>query len=110
MIASRSDANLCDEDGMYLSLWKGLIWAPGREPWRVIAHQVAKAHAVTLADLRGPSRKRSVAWPRHELMWRLNKQRGLGVTKIGRLLGERDHSTVVKGIAAHERRTAERVA
>lgn len=49
------------------------------------------------ADLCGPARGRQVTYARHLAMYLLKEDLGRPVTDIGRLLGGRDHSTVIYG-------------
>ncbi len=68
-----------------------------------IAARVAEENLVTLADLRGPSRTKRIAWPRQEAM-RQMVDAGCSTTQVGRFLGGRDHTTVMHGArAARER-------
>lgn len=59
---------------------------------------VAQHRAVTRGDLAGRSRNREVAYARHLAMYLLKEDARLTVAQIGRLLGNRDHSTVLAGI------------
>jgi chromosomal replication initiator protein len=78
--------------------------APARTPFADIERQVALRHALTVEDLRGPSRARRVAWPRQELMWRARRETRLSLPQIGDRLGGRDHTTVIHGVRAHQAR------
>lgn len=71
----------------------------------------AAAHGVTVEDLRGAGREQRIAYARQDAMARL---RGLDVygrrpslAQVGRWLN-RDHSTVLHGIRAHEARETAR--
>jgi chromosomal replication initiator protein len=70
-----------------------------------VAARVAAKHGLTVADLRGQSRKRVFAWPRHEAF---AECRALPrpLPMIGLYFGGRDHSTVWHGIRRHEERQA----
>lgn len=59
---------------------------------------VARRTGVTAGDLRGRSRSRDVAYARHLAMFVLKEDGHRTVADIGRLLGNRDHSTVLAGI------------
>jgi chromosomal replication initiator protein len=50
------------------------------------------------SDLRGRSRNREVTYARHLAMYLLKEEGRRTVAEIGRLLGNRDHSTVLAGI------------
>lgn len=83
----------------------------GRE--RMTAFQYVSARCrdlgLSIDDLVGPSRCRKHVFPRQMLMWEL-KRRNPAITlpQLGRIFGNRDHTTILHGIRAHEkRRTAE---
>lgn len=63
----------------------------------VILREIASQYEVTVADLRGPSRERRFAWPRGMAYIRLRDETPLSYPAIGRVLGGRDHTTVLKG-------------
>ncbi len=58
---------------------------------------VAEYYQVDLDDLRGKSRRRTVAHPRQVAMYLLREDAGLSLPQIGDLLGGRDHTTVLHG-------------
>jgi chromosomal replication initiator protein len=60
---------------------------------------VCQRVGVTPADLRGRSRTRDVTYARHLAMYLLKEDARKTVAEIGRLFGNRDHSTVLAGIA-----------
>lgn len=64
---------------------------------------VAEYFSVAVDGLTGPKRYRDVTEARHVAMYLLLKDFRLRVTDIGRLLGGRDHSTVLHGIRKIER-------
>lgn len=59
--------------------------------------------------LASESRDRLVAVARHHAMWLLRTHRRCSLSQIGRLLGDRDHTTVINGIAKHIARMEGRV-
>lgn len=82
-----------------------------------IAFFVAAKHNVTVDALREPSdkmgaRRDAISTPRHEAFWLARQQKradgsprySLGM--IGRYFGGRDHTTVLHGSRAHQRRLA----
>lgn len=77
---------------------------PKRSRAEEVIAEVAEKHGLTVADLRGPQRSREYAWPRQEAMYRLFRVLGLSSTVTGRMLGGRDHTTVLSGSEAHEKR------
>lgn len=77
---------------------------------REIMREVAASHGVSLRTLMENDRRPELVKIRHEICWRLRLQGRLGngrppsLPEIGRLLGDRDHSSVLFGIRAHQRR------
>lgn len=75
-----------------------------------IARVVAEKHGLTVADLKGPARKRQISWPRQEAMWRMRQVRRsdgsprYSTSQVGDFLGWRDHTTVVHGEREHQKR------
>lgn len=61
-----------------------------------IVRRAAEMHRIPVAELIGPSRSRFFCEARFATMLAL-RRRGLSTTRIGRLLGNRDHSSVVHG-------------
>jgi len=58
---------------------------------------IAKFYGVTVSQLKGERRTKSVAWPRQILMYFLAHEMKLGVIEVGRLIGGRDHTTILHG-------------
>lgn len=73
---------------------------------RRIACATAELHGVSVAELRGPSHERRIAWPRQELMLAAHKA-GHSLTRIGDYLGGRHHTTVLHGIRRARERAAQ---
>lgn len=59
---------------------------------------ITRRTGIAAGDLRGRSRTRDVAYARHLAMFVLKEDGHRSVADIGRLLGNRDHSTVLGGI------------
>lgn len=62
-----------------------------------LADEIAFSHNTTVAEIVGKSREQHIVRARHELMgemWRA----GLSMPAIGRLVGNRDHTTVLAGV------------
>jgi chromosomal replication initiation ATPase DnaA len=53
---------------------------------------------LTPGELRGPRRTKRFADVRHIAMWLVHKANALTLTDIGRLFGNRDHSTVLHAV------------
>ncbi|HMM43192.1 MAG TPA: chromosomal replication initiator protein DnaA, partial [Thermomicrobiales bacterium] len=71
-------------------------------PERVL-DEVTRFYKATLTDLRGRGRSKEVVLPRQVAMYVLREETGSSLVEIGALLGGRDHSTVMHGIAKIER-------
>ena len=70
----------------------------GRRPRiATITTKVARHYGLTLADLRGRSRRRSVATARAMAMYLCRQLAGSHLHQIGKYLGGRDHTTVLHG-------------
>jgi len=75
-----------------------------------IIYRVAKSHGVSFADIKGTSRKQMYVLARQEAAYRLRMERGLTLQQIGKLLGHKDHTTILHAIKTHEKRLTERTA
>jgi chromosomal replication initiation ATPase DnaA len=71
--------------------------------WRSILIQTALKYGLTIDDLTGRSREARIAHPRQEAMWRMKHETPMSYPAIGRRLN-RDHSTVLHGVKAHQQR------
>jgi chromosomal replication initiator protein len=63
-----------------------------------VIEAVCRRTGVHAADLRGRTRNRAVTYARHLAMYALREDARKSVAEIGRLFGNRDHSTVLGGI------------
>ena len=66
------------------------------DPQRILS-DVANYYGLEVDDLVARNRRRSVSVPRQVAMYLLIHEIGLPPTQVGRLLGGRDHSTVIHG-------------
>ena len=66
------------------------------DPERIL-EEVSRQYKVTSADLLGRSRSKTIALARQVAMYLLIYELELTPTDVGRLLGNRDHSTVIHG-------------
>ena len=64
---------------------------------------VAAKHRLDPADITGRNRAFAISHPRQEAMARM-RDAGFSTTQIGRVLGRRDHTTIVHGARAHHAR------
>jgi len=67
--------------------------------------EICRARGVLVHDVCGRGRSRSVSAARHEAWWRIRHHpaRCYSLSDIGRLF-DRDHSTILCGLRAHDRR------
>lgn len=82
------------------------VETPRLKKMRKICNDVCVANELSLSELRGANRRRHVAWPRQDAM-RFLAEAGYSTNEIGRYLGNRDHTTILHGIAASRARAAE---
>ncbi len=66
------------------------------DPQRILS-EVAGYYGLAVEDLVARNRRRAVSVPRQVAMYLLIHEIGLPPTQVGRLLGKRDHSTVIHG-------------
>jgi len=70
---------------------------------RSIIKEVAQKHDLMMRDILSKSRKRHIAWPRHEAFDRLRKETNMSLPAIARIW-DMDHTTILYGIWAHRQR------
>lgn len=80
-----------------------MLGAAGMRAAEIIV-AVASDYGLGKGDLVGRSRRFPVVRARQEAMWRLRTLRGLSLAQIGRMLGGRDHTTILHGVRRHEAR------
>lgn len=76
---------------------------PAETPARKILNEVANKHNMPVAAFRSPSRKMPFINLRHEACYRLSVELGFSLSQIGRLMGNRDHTTVMNAIRRHKK-------
>lgn len=72
----------------------------------VIMEEVAKRHNVEVKDMKGKSRKAYLTAPRAEFAWICVRQRKMSLTKVGQMLGGRDHTTILHAVRQYEKKLA----
>lgn len=88
----------------WTKVWPYRDLQPVRLNWKQIAKEVCAQHRVSLQNVLSPRRDAPVCAARHEIFWRLKKETALSLPEIGRLMGKKDHTTVLHGIKRHEAR------
>jgi hypothetical protein len=77
-------------------------------PWFLvgtrIAKAVAKAHSVSFREMISPRRYRHLAHARQEAIYLMAKYTTLSLGQIGKILGNRDHTTILHGLRVHTNR------
>lgn len=69
-----------------------------RDAQQILA-AVSTAWGVSRGEIKSDRRNRRTAYPRFAASLMMRHERALSYTVIGRLLGGRDHSTILKGVA-----------
>lgn len=87
-----------------ISLWKHELARQPKPTARQIAAEIAQRNGLTVDDLKGPSRRREVAWARQEAMAAVYAQCNVSLPWVGRFFGGRDHTTVLHAIRRVEER------
>ena len=77
--------------------------APVETPARRILNEVADKHNMPVAAFRSQSRTMPFINLRHEACYRLSTELGFSLKQIGRLMGNRDHTTVMNAIQRHKK-------
>lgn len=93
----------------YQSMWKGDV--PNRPPisMKTIREEVADKYGIDPALLMEPGRRRHIAWPRQEFMWRCRQvkwsdgSQRYSLPQIAAFLGM-DHTSILHGVRAHHTR------
>jgi hypothetical protein len=77
-----------------------------RQSGERIRDVVTQHYGITIAEIAGDATIRRIAWPRQVAMYIGVRHAGLSTARIGKLLGDRDHSTVRFALSAVEARMA----
>lgn len=65
---------------------------------------VAYRHGLTVADMMSKERSHPLAHPRQEVMFVLRERFGLSFPRIGQILNNRHHTTIMHGVRRHKER------
>lgn len=74
---------------------------------REIIRQTCIKYNVSPKEMIGNRRSRYIAWPRQEAYYRCSKETCASLPEIGRVFGDRDHTTIAHGIKRHTARLGE---
>ena len=77
-------------------------WTPPKQ----IIQETADKYGITVAELIGQCRCKHYVLARQEAGWRIRRECGYSLPRIGKLLGGKDHTTILHGCRAHEKRMA----
>lgn len=72
---------------------------------RALVAEVAAQHGIGPRDILGEDRRRSIAHPRQEAMYRARHELQQSLPQIGAFFN-RDHTTVLHGVREHAKRLA----
>ena len=68
----------------------------------VILREVATKHLLSRDEIKGPSRSQRCVKARNECCFRLKYELGMSLPRIGLMLGDRDHSTILHAVRSYE--------
>jgi hypothetical protein len=80
---------------------------PAETPARKILSEVAEKHGMPLTAFRSKSRTMKFIQCRQEACYRLSRELHFSLKQIGRLMGHRDHTTVMNAINGYKKILAE---
>jgi hypothetical protein len=90
--------------------WRYMIRLAEQKNWddavismREIMDQTADKYSCTILDLKSARRTRKYTQARFECYWRARRETALSLPQIGRLMGGRDHTTVLHGCKKYEK-------
>lgn len=72
--------------------------------WRDMVSETARKYGLTARQIIGSDQSNHVSMARQECFYRLSKELGYSTPRIGSLIGNRDHATVLHGIKRHQNR------
>ena len=75
-------------------------------PAQTILREVAEKHNMSVRQIQSAARLKAYVSARQEASYRLNIELGFSLKQIGRMLGNRDHTTVLHAIHRHKKNLA----
>ena len=79
-------------------------------PAQTVLREVSEKHGLTVRQIQSVARLMPYVLARQEASYRLNKELGFSLAQIGRMLGKRDHTTVLNAIQRYKKNLAKGVA
>lgn len=74
---------------------------------RAIARRLCRVMGVTRRDVESESRAKRVVFCRQAIMYWAMRRTGISMVALGRLLGGRDHTTILHGVKVYPKKRAE---
>jgi len=84
-----------------------VIEVPAPLRWKAIVKEVCEKHGITMGQMVCRQRSRPLVAARFEAYYRLSNETLLSLPQIGKLMGGKDHTSVMHGIRVHRLRLAE---
>ena len=81
------------------------LWFSERETMTEAGRRIARAHGLTLADLKGVRRSKKYVLPRQAFATYAVRKLGCSQPQVGAFIN-RDHTTILHALRAHEARVA----
>jgi hypothetical protein len=75
-------------------------------PAQTVLREVSEKYGLTVRQIQSVVRLKIYVLARQEASYRLNKELGFSLTQIGRMLGKRDHTTVLNAIQMYKKNLA----
>ena len=72
-------------------------------PARTILNEVAEKYELSVADIRGACRKNKFVRARQEAAYRLSVELKFSLSQVGRVIGNKDHTTALHAIRQHKK-------
>ena len=72
-------------------------------PARAILNEVAAKYELSVADIRGACRKNKFVRARQEAAYRLSVELKFSLSQVGRVIGNKDHTTALHAIRQHKK-------
>jgi hypothetical protein len=75
-------------------------------PAQTVLREVSEKHGLTVREIQSVVRLKPYVLARQEASYRLNKELGFSLAQVGRMLGKRDHTTVLNAIQMYKKNFA----